>query len=178
MLALLLGILEFLKAYCDNWTLFSYNLSKSGKRTGVDCNIIMSNREPCPPGCKVYIGGLPQGASQDELREKFEVFGPLRHVWVARNPWGFAFVEFEDSRDAQDSIRELDQTHLCGVKVTVQLSRGRRRNSNFSRDDRYKRSDYRNERYQNRYSRRSRSPMRRDTRKLEEEIYTVFAELL
>ncbi|KAL1284259.1 Serine/arginine-rich splicing factor [Trichinella pseudospiralis] len=99
----------------------------------------MSNREPCPPGCKVYIGGLPQGASQDELREKFEVFGPLRHVWVARNPWGFAFVEFEDSRDAQDSIRELDQTHLCGVKVTVQLSRGRRRNSNFNRDDRYKR---------------------------------------
>ncbi|KRX84045.1 Serine/arginine-rich splicing factor 3 [Trichinella sp. T6] len=101
----------------------------------------MSSREPCPPGCKVYIGGLPQGASQDELREKFEVFGPLRHVWVARNPWGFAFVEFEDSRDAQDSIRELDQTHLCGVKVTVQLSRGRRRNSHFNRDDRYK-SDF------------------------------------
>ncbi|KRY92465.1 putative splicing factor, arginine/serine-rich 6 [Trichinella pseudospiralis] len=69
----------------------------------------MSNREPCPPGCKVYIGGLPQGASQDELREKFEVFGPLRHVWVARNPWGFAFVEFEDSRDAQDSIRGLPE---------------------------------------------------------------------
>jgi len=32
----------------------------------------------------------------------------LKKVWVARNPPGFAFVEFEDSRDADDAIRALD----------------------------------------------------------------------
>lgn len=28
--------------------------------------------------------------------------------WVARNPPGFAFVEFEDRRDAEDAVRGLD----------------------------------------------------------------------
>ena len=29
-------------------------------------------------------------------------------VWVARKPPGFAFIDFDDRRDAQDAIRELD----------------------------------------------------------------------
>lgn len=29
-------------------------------------------------------------------------------VWVARRPPGYAFVDFDDSRDAEDAIRELD----------------------------------------------------------------------
>lgn len=29
-------------------------------------------------------------------------------MWVARRPPGYAFVDFDDKRDAQDAIRELD----------------------------------------------------------------------
>ena len=36
------------------------------------------------------------------------VYCRLKSVWVARNPAGFAFVEFEDSRDADDAIAGLD----------------------------------------------------------------------
>jgi arginine/serine-rich splicing factor 7 len=29
-------------------------------------------------------------------------------VWVARKPPGFAFIDFDDKRDAEDAIRDLD----------------------------------------------------------------------
>jgi hypothetical protein len=29
-------------------------------------------------------------------------------VWVARKPPGFAFIDFDDKRDAQDAIRDMD----------------------------------------------------------------------
>lgn len=31
-----------------------------------------------------------------------------RSVWVARRPPGYAFLEFDDERDALDAIRALD----------------------------------------------------------------------
>lgn len=32
----------------------------------------------------------------------------IKKVWVARNPPGFAFVEFEDPRDAEDAIAGMN----------------------------------------------------------------------
>jgi splicing factor, arginine/serine-rich 3 len=60
--------------------------------------------------CKVYVGNLGTSATRHELENAFSKYGPLRNVWVARNPPGFAFVLFEDRRDAEDSCRGLDGT--------------------------------------------------------------------
>lgn len=59
---------------------------------------------------KVYVGDLSPDASEKEIERAFSYYGHLRNVWVARNPPGFAFVEFEDYRDAEDAIRALDGT--------------------------------------------------------------------
>ncbi|KAG5872435.1 hypothetical protein JTB14_029438 [Gonioctena quinquepunctata] len=56
----------------------------------------------------------------NEIEDAFKYYGPLRNVWVARNPPGFAFVEFEDSRDAEDAIRGLDGRRVCGRKARVE----------------------------------------------------------
>lgn len=45
-----------------------------------------------------------------QLEAVFSRYGRLRNVWVARRPPGFAFVEFDDPRDAADAARALDGT--------------------------------------------------------------------
>ncbi|EPQ01744.1 Serine/arginine-rich splicing factor 3 [Myotis brandtii] len=88
------------------------------------------HRDSCPPDCKVYVGNLGNNGDKTELERTFGYYGPLRSVWVARNPPGFAFVEFEDHRDAADAVRELDGRTLCGCRVRVELSNGERRSRN------------------------------------------------
>lgn len=62
--------------------------------------------------CKVYVGDLGNGAAKGELERAFSYYGPLRSVWVARNPPGFAFVEYEDSRDAEDAVKGMDGKYV------------------------------------------------------------------
>ncbi|CAO2597708.1 Serine/arginine-rich splicing factor 7, partial [Lemmus lemmus] len=66
---------------------------------------------------KVYVGNLGTGAGKGELERAFSYYGPLRTVWIARNPPGFAFVEFEDPRDAEDAVRGLDRKVICGSRA-------------------------------------------------------------
>ncbi|XP_012282114.1 RNA-binding protein 1 isoform X4 [Orussus abietinus] len=115
--------------------------------------------------CKVYVGNLGSSASKHEIESAFSKYGPLRNVWVARNPPGFAFVEFEDPRDAEDAVRGLDGTRCCGTRVRVEMSSGRSRRGGGRRPgSRYSRSRSRSPKRSpiDRYSRsRSRSSPRR-----------------
>uniref|UniRef100_A0A182I2Z6 Uncharacterized protein n=1 Tax=Anopheles arabiensis TaxID=7173 RepID=A0A182I2Z6_ANOAR len=83
--------------------------------------------------CKVYVGNLGSSASKHEIESAFGKYGPLRNVWVARNPPGFAFVEFEDKRDAEDAVRSLDGTRCCGTRIRVEMSSGRSRRDERTR---------------------------------------------
>ncbi|XP_053666359.1 RNA-binding protein 1-like isoform X1 [Anopheles marshallii] len=105
--------------------------------------------------CKVYVGNLGSSASKHEIESAFGKYGPLRNVWVARNPPGFAFVEFEDKRDAEDAVRSLDGTRCCGTRIRVEMSSGRSR-----RDERTRRPRPRQSREGSRSPRRSRSRSR------------------
>jgi len=112
---------------------------------------------------KVYVGDLGFGAAKQELEEIFGRYGPLKNVWVARNPPGFAFVEFEDPRDAEDSVKELDGTRMNNRRVRVEMSTGKSRSRRGS--PRYGGSSYgRSSYYSGRRRSRSfspRSPRRR-----------------
>ncbi|GAX84333.1 hypothetical protein CEUSTIGMA_g11755.t1 [Chlamydomonas eustigma] len=73
-------------------------------------------------GCKVYVGGLRPDITEREVEDEFRRFGKLFKVWVARKPPGFAFIEFEDPRDAEDAVRKLDGQQ--GWRVEISRSRG------------------------------------------------------
>ncbi|XP_059109669.1 serine/arginine-rich splicing factor 3-like [Peromyscus eremicus] len=86
--------------------------------------------DSCPLDCKVYVGNLGNNGNKTELERAFGYYGPLQSVWVARNPPGFVFVEFEDPQDATDAVRELDGRTLCGYLIRVELSNGVKRSRN------------------------------------------------
>ena len=46
---------------------------------------------------------------------------------MARRPPDFAFMEMENPRDADDSVRGFDGTRICGTRVKVEMSNGRRK---------------------------------------------------
>lgn len=111
----------------------------------------------------MYVGGLKEEANKYDLEDAFGKIGKVVNVWVARRPPGFGFVEMEDERDAEDCVKELDGTKICGARVKVEMSKGdqnggRRGDRRGGGGDR--RGDDRDSRRRRSRS-RSRSPVRR-----------------
>ncbi|XP_017480186.1 PREDICTED: serine/arginine-rich splicing factor 3 [Rhagoletis zephyria] len=89
-----------------------------------------------PSDRKVYVGDLGNSARKNDLEYAFGAYGTLRSVWIARNPPGFAFVEFESARDAADAVRGLDGRTVCGRRARVELSTGKFAGGGSGRGDR------------------------------------------
>ncbi|CAH9073958.1 unnamed protein product [Cuscuta epithymum] len=74
---------------------------------------------------RVYVGNLDPRVLDRELEDEFRVYGVLRSVWVARRPPGYAFIEFDERRDALDAIRELDGKNGWRVELSHNSGGGR-----------------------------------------------------
>ncbi|RCV20299.1 hypothetical protein SETIT_4G045100v2 [Setaria italica] len=74
---------------------------------------------------RLYVGNLDPRVTARELEDEFRTFGVLRSVWVARKPPGFAFIDFDDKRDAEDAIRDLDGKNGWRVEISRNSSSGR-----------------------------------------------------
>ena len=84
----------------------------------------------------MYVGNLDPKTTKEQLDDAFRPVGKLKNVWVARRPPGFAFVEYEDPRDAEDAVTKLNDTELDGRRIRVEVSgaRGDRRGRDRDRD--------------------------------------------
>ena len=60
---------------------------------------------------------------------------------------GFGFIEFEDSRDAEEAVRNLDGNTLNGNQLKVEMSNGKKRPRRDNRDDRYPSNRWQNNRF-------------------------------
>ncbi|XP_020087433.1 serine/arginine-rich splicing factor SR34B-like isoform X1 [Ananas comosus] len=88
----------------------------------------------------LYVGNLPGDIREREVEDLFYKYGPIVGIdlKIPPRPPGYAFVEFEDPRDAEDAIRGRDgynfDGHRLRINMQVELAHGgRSQSSSFDR---------------------------------------------
>ncbi|KAG4080272.1 hypothetical protein HA402_010764 [Bradysia odoriphaga] len=75
--------------------------------------------------CRIYVGNLPPDIRTKDIQDLFHKFGKVTFVDL-KNRRGppFAFVEFEDARDAEDAVKARDGYDYDGYRLRVEFPRG------------------------------------------------------
>uniref|UniRef100_A0AAQ5ZH69 RRM domain-containing protein n=1 Tax=Amphiprion ocellaris TaxID=80972 RepID=A0AAQ5ZH69_AMPOC len=73
---------------------------------------------------RVYVGKLSYHVREKDIQRFFSGYGKLLEIDLKN---GYGFVEFEDMRDADDAVYELNGKELCGERVVIEHARGPRR---------------------------------------------------
>ena len=81
-------------------------------------------------GVRLFIGNLPYGASEADLRAHFAPIAEPSHVVMpvdreTGRPRGFAFVEFAEREHAEEVIRKFDAQPFQGRNLAVSEARAR-----------------------------------------------------
>jgi RNA recognition motif-containing protein len=79
-------------------------------------------------GSKIYVGGLPYAATEQQLSDLFAQHGAVESARVITDKFtgqsrGFGFVEMTASEDAQKAIAALNGTQMDGRTLTVNEAR-------------------------------------------------------
>ncbi|CAD6992020.1 probable splicing factor, arginine/serine-rich 3 [Ceratitis capitata] len=74
---------------------------------------------------RIYVGNLPPDIRTKDIQDLFHKFGKVAFVDL-KNRRGppFAFVEFEDARDAEDAVKARDGYDYDGYRLRVEFPRG------------------------------------------------------
>jgi len=84
-------------------------------------------KEPRPPedDARIWIGGLPEGIQEDEIKDEYKGFGTIVSVQICFNAKPpFAFVQFVRCKAAEEAVHSTNQQPLFGMQfVKVALKR-------------------------------------------------------
>eukprot|EP00850_Spirogloea_muscicola_P025676 SM003895S14655 [mRNA] locus=s3895:278:1299:+ [translate_table: standard] len=74
----------------------------------------------------IYVGNLPGDIREREVEDLFHKYGRIKDIDLKMppRPPGYAFIEFEDPRDAEDAIRGRDGYNFDGYRLRVELAHG------------------------------------------------------
>ncbi len=66
---------------------------------------------------QIFVAKLPSGIREKDLEYEFRRYGTIKNIQLKR---GYAFIEYEDYKDAEDAIKEMDGKRLEGQRIVVQ----------------------------------------------------------
>lgn len=77
---------------------------------------------------KLFVGGIPFKATQEEIRQHFSQAGEVVSVFIPMDretgrPRGFAFVEMVDDAAADNAISMFHETEFGGRRIIVNKAR-------------------------------------------------------
>ncbi|XP_055336923.1 serine/arginine-rich splicing factor 1-like [Paramacrobiotus metropolitanus] len=84
---------------------------------------------------RLYVGNLPPDVREKDLEDIFRKYGRIEHLDLRTNKGPpFAFLDFGDTRDAEDAIRGRDGYDFDGYRMRVEYPRSfRDERGGFSR---------------------------------------------
>ncbi|MBN3290838.1 SRS12 factor, partial [Polypterus senegalus] len=87
-----------------------------------------------PPNTSLFIRNVSDESRPEDLRREFGRYGPIVDVYIpvdfyTRRSRGFAYIQyiFEDVRDAEDALHNLDRKWVCGRQIEIQFAQGDRK---------------------------------------------------
>ncbi|XP_036433828.1 serine/arginine-rich splicing factor 10-like [Colossoma macropomum] len=85
-----------------------------------------------PQNSSLFVRNISDDFRPEDLRREFGRYGPITDVYIpldfySRRPRGFAYVQFEDVRDAEDAMHNLDRKVVCGRQIEIQFAQGDRK---------------------------------------------------
>ncbi|XP_023254400.1 serine/arginine-rich splicing factor 10-like [Seriola lalandi dorsalis] len=88
-----------------------------------------------PPNTSLFVRNIADESRPEDLRREFGRYGPIVDVYIpldfyTRQPRGFAYIQFEDVRDAEDALHSLDRKWVCGRQIEIQFAQGDRKTPN------------------------------------------------
>merc|ERR1711881_217836 len=78
---------------------------------------------------KVYVGNLPEGCNQGQLRDLFGPYGQIAELDIIKN---YAFIHFQNETDAKSAVGDLHKSKMQGKEIQVEISK----RQNVNRDTR------------------------------------------
>lgn len=77
---------------------------------------------------RIYVGNLPTDIKERELDDLFYKYGRIKHIDIKtpQRPPSFAFITFDDVRDAEDAVRARDGYRFDGNRLRCEFAKGER----------------------------------------------------
>jgi FUS-interacting serine-arginine-rich protein 1 len=92
----------------------------------------MSGRHQRNLSASLYVRGISEKCRYEDLKKIFGRYGRIVDItlpldYYTRDAKGYGFVEYEESRDAEEALHALDRYRLLGRELEVEFARGDRK---------------------------------------------------
>ncbi|CAK9299406.1 unnamed protein product [Gordionus sp. m RMFG-2023] len=92
----------------------------------------MSRRRDRNRISSLYLRNLSYNTTIEDLRPMFVKFGPVKDIYIPRDYYtkearGFAYIQYQDWRDAEDALYELNRVVIKGREVEIEFAQGDRK---------------------------------------------------